>query len=241
MPRVVKFENVRVLRDGQLQDTDLWVEDGKVIDPATRFWRARSDADHAPDEVVDGRGCIASPGFIDVQLNGGFGFDFSNPTTQERDVLSVRQRLVATGVTAFCPTLVSSSAAVYAQIMSRYAPTTDGAQCKAANIMGIHLEGPFINVERKGAHDENVLLAPVDGLQSLEDRYGSLEHVRIITLAPELPGAPEAIRALSARGIVVSGGHSQANIATATDAVECGLTMLTYVFWMRTVARAIPD
>uniref|UniRef100_K3WPK7 N-acetylglucosamine-6-phosphate deacetylase n=1 Tax=Globisporangium ultimum (strain ATCC 200006 / CBS 805.95 / DAOM BR144) TaxID=431595 RepID=K3WPK7_GLOUD len=228
--RVLKIENVRVLRQGKLQRTSLWVVDGKIADPQTRFWTLSTQQELAPHAVIDGRGCIASPGFIDIQLNGGFGHDFSNPDITEQQILDVAQRLVATGVTAFCPTLVSSSADVYSRVASKYMRTHNAHTRKAANMLGLHLEGPFISTERKGAHNESVLLAPVDGIVSLEQRYGALDNVAIITLAPELEGAMDTIQALSAKGIVTSAGHSVADVNTAIEAADRGLTMLTHVF-----------
>ncbi|TMW55180.1 hypothetical protein Poli38472_013942 [Pythium oligandrum] len=228
--RVLKFTNVRVLRDGQLRNEYFWVADGKVIDPQSRFWQRHSEVDHAPDEIIDGRGCILAPGFIDVQINGGFGLDFSSPAISESEIEFVAHNLVSTGVTAFCPTLVSSSAEVYHAILPKFRVTSDGEKRRAANILGVHLEGPFINVECKGAHDAGVIVAPTNGLKSLEERYGPLDHVKIITLAPELPGAMDAIQALCERGIVASGGHSQANVDVAIKAVGAGMRMLTHVF-----------
>ncbi|DBA02944.1 TPA: hypothetical protein N0F65_005971 [Lagenidium giganteum] len=227
---VLKFENVRVLRDGKLRNEYFWVKDGKVIDPQNRFWQCATEEVHAPDQVIDGRGCIIAPGFIDVQINGGFGHDFSNPTITPKEIEYVSQCLVSTGVTAYCPTLVSSSAEVYKAVMPLYKRTDDGADRKAANILGLHLEGPFINTERKGAHDERVLLAPVNGIDSLLERYGPLDEVSLITLAPELEGAPAAIAALKERGIIASAGHSRANVQTAMEAVDHGVTMITHMF-----------
>lgn len=231
MTSVLKLENVRVLRGGRLQQTYLWVADGKIVDPQARFWHARAQPQFAAHTVVNGRGCIVAPGFIELQLNGGFGHDFSRPDIAPRDILDVAQRLVATGVTAFCPTLVSSSADVYRALAPKYQRTTDAHTQRAANVLGLHLEGPFINALRKGAHDERQLLAPTDALASLEQRYGTaiLEATSIVTLAPELDGAMDAIDALRRRGIVVSAGHSLATIDVAMQAAERGLSMLTYV------------
>jgi N-acetylglucosamine-6-phosphate deacetylase len=225
--KVLKFENVRVLRDGKLRDEYFWVENGKVIDPQKRFWKKANEKDHAPDEVIDGKGCIIASGFIDVQINGGFGFDFSNPEIKEEQIELVAKKLVSTGVTAFCPTLVSSSTDVYQALIPKYKRTNDGEVRKAANILGVHLEGPFINPQRKGAHDEKVLLAPTKGVVSLVERYGTLEGVSIVTLAPELEGAFETIDELRKKGIVVSAGHSLASIKTATEASRHGLSMIT--------------
>ncbi|GLE07683.1 hypothetical protein PINS_up018286 [Pythium insidiosum] len=193
--RVIKLENVRVMRDGALRNTYLWVENGKIIDPQSRFWQIKTEAEYAPDQIIDGRGCIVAPGFIDVQINGAFGVDFSNPAITAKDIETVAQCMVATGVTAFCPT-------------ARFSRTTDGAKRQAANILGLHLEGPFINVERKGAHDPG----------SLEERYGSLEHVAIVTLAPELEAREEPSRPCEPEASCRLQATRMANVATAIDA-----------------------
>ena len=226
MPHVIKFENVRVLRDGRLQDTYFWVRDGTIIDPQTRFWAGATEEIVQPDEIVDGQGCILAPGFIDIQINGAYGYDFSDPTITEEQIEEVAQGLVKTGCTAFCPTIVSSDAAAYRALMSKFPRTTDGEKKNKANMIGLHLEGPFINPRRKGAHNESVLTTPSTGIL---ERYGTLENTALVTMAPELEGAPEAIRFLREQGIVVSAGHSDAHFDKALEGVHCGMTMLTYV------------
>uniref|UniRef100_A0A4W5L3E1 N-acetylglucosamine-6-phosphate deacetylase n=1 Tax=Hucho hucho TaxID=62062 RepID=A0A4W5L3E1_9TELE len=109
--------NVRVLRGGKLVPTFLWVENGKIMDPQARFWRAQTAAEYGPTRVVDGRGLIVAPGFLDVQLNGAYGHDFTDMDCTPENILEVRQRLLATGVTAFCPTVISSSAETYSQVL----------------------------------------------------------------------------------------------------------------------------
>ncbi|KDO23872.1 hypothetical protein SPRG_10019 [Saprolegnia parasitica CBS 223.65] len=228
----LKIENVRVLRGGKLVPTFLWVENGKIMDPQARFWRAQTAAEYGPTRVVDGRGLIVAPGFLDVQLNGAYGHDFTDMDCTPENILEVRQRLLATGVTAFCPTVISSSAETYSQVLPKFSRTDDGHIVGGANMIGLHLEGPFINRERKGAHKEEVFAEPEEGLKSLEARYGPLtrDTVAIVTLAPELKGALSAISELSQRGIVVSAGHSSANVQQANLGMDAGITMLTHLF-----------
>merc|ERR1712166_462634 len=77
--QVTKFRNCKLLRGGEIVQDDLWVQHGKIIDPESRFWEAvLGDELEAPDVVVDCKGMLLSPGFIDVQLNGAFGVDFTN-------------------------------------------------------------------------------------------------------------------------------------------------------------------
>ncbi|KAF0697643.1 Aste57867_11692 [Aphanomyces stellatus] len=228
----LKVENVRVLRGGKLTKTFLWVENGKIADPQARFWRSHSKAEYGPLKQIDGKGLILAPGFVDIQMNGAYGHDFTDVKCTAEDVLEVRQKLLATGVTSFCPTVISSAASTYAQVLSKFKRTSDGHIVKGANMVGLHLEGPFINKRRKGAHKEEVLLDPIDGIESLEAVYGPLSHDRValVTLAPELKGANLAISQLVERGIVASAGHSSANIQEAIAGVEAGVTMLTHLF-----------
>lgn len=240
---VLKVVNVRVLRGGRLVDADLWVVNGKVVDPEVRFWDADSEETYAPQRIVDGRGGIVAPGFVDVQFNGGYGIDFSQPDVTVEQIHEVAHKLLSTGVTSFCPTVISSRPDNYRAVLATFEraisaqkerlrqqsmtnePVADGAAC----MLGLHLEGPFINRERKGAHEEATLREPTKGIDSVLECYGTLENVAIVTLAPELEGAMAAIRGLRERGVVVSAGHSSATIDIAVEAVKNGVTKLTCV------------
>eukprot|EP00947_MAST-08B_sp_MAST-8B-sp1_P002079 g2079.t1 len=84
--RVTRFTNIRLLRGDAFVDEDLWVRDGRIIDPQSRFWEAADAKEFMADEVVDGGGCIVAPGFIDVQINGAFGIDFSSTSINSADI-----------------------------------------------------------------------------------------------------------------------------------------------------------
>uniref|UniRef100_A0A8D0RSU7 N-acetylglucosamine-6-phosphate deacetylase n=1 Tax=Sus scrofa TaxID=9823 RepID=A0A8D0RSU7_PIG len=107
---VLQFTNCRILRGGALLREDLWVRGGRVLDPEKLFFEERRVA----DEQRDCGGCILAPGFIDVQINGGFGVDFSQATEDVGSgVALVARRILSHGVTSFCPTLVTSPPEVY--------------------------------------------------------------------------------------------------------------------------------
>lgn len=241
---VLKVENVRLLRGSRLVKADLWVVNGKVVDPEVRFWTADSEEAYGPQQIVDGRGGIVSPGFIDLQFNGGFGVDFSQTDVSVEQIREVAHKLLATGVTSFCPTVISSRPEKYRAVLATFKRafqeqserieqqkmTAERVDNEAAKMLGLHLEGPFINKQRKGAHEEATLQEPVKGLESVLECYGSLENVCIVTMAPELDGAMQAIRGMADRGVIVSAGHSSATIDIAVEAVKHGVTKLTYVF-----------
>ncbi|XP_010166198.1 N-acetylglucosamine-6-phosphate deacetylase, partial [Antrostomus carolinensis] len=205
---------------------DLWVREGKILNPEKLFFDEKGSA----DIQLDCKDSIIAPGFIDVQINGGFGVDFSLATDDLKPGIDlVSQKILSHGVTSFCPTLVTSPPSVYHQILPQMSIRNGGAH--GAGILGAHLEGPFISKEKKGAHPEHCLRTFEAGaFQDLLATYGSLDCVRIVTLAPEMKRSSEVIRELTKRGICVSLGHSVANLSQAEEAVQHGATFITHLF-----------
>lgn len=161
-------------------------------------------------------------GFIDLQINGGLGCDF---TSEPESVYQLSQQLPRWGCTAFMPTLVTSDFEAYQRslkIISEIKQTATGAR-----VLGVHLEGPYLNRHYKGAHDSRYLRPPnLDEVQKLL----AAGPVRMMTLAPELPGALEVIAFLAKQGIVVSTGHSGANYDEARAAFKAGASYVTHLF-----------
>ncbi|XP_034670972.1 N-acetylglucosamine-6-phosphate deacetylase [Drosophila subobscura] len=221
--RLLQFTNCRLVRGHQLVRDDLWVRDGRIINPEPVFFDEQARA----HKRIDCHNAIIAPGYIDLQINGGYGVDFSHDKdTIEAGVNKVAQGLVQSGVTSFCPTLVTSPNASYHAILPRIPKTVPNG----AGILGIHAEGPFINPQKKGAHPENCIQTIDKGLETLETTYGSLERIKIITLAPEKVSDPEVIGQLVAKGITVSLGHSVATLSDGERAVQQGATMITHLF-----------
>lgn len=160
-------------------------------------------------------------GFCELQINGGFGHDFA---ADPSSIWAVGERLVEHGVTQFLPTLVSSGFGLVDQALESLAAGPPSGWVGAEPI-GWHLEGPWLNPERAGAH-------PVGALRSATDdgRLSRENGVRLVTLAPEVPGALPLIGLLAGRGVVVSCGHSAASPEQAEAAFAAGATMLTHVF-----------
>ncbi|XP_031303318.1 N-acetylglucosamine-6-phosphate deacetylase isoform X1 [Camelus dromedarius] len=223
---VLQFTNCRILRGGALLREDLWVRGGRILDPEKLFFEERRVA----DEQRDCGGCILAPGFIDVQINGGFGVDFSQATEDVGSgVALVARRILSHGVTSFCPTLVTSPPEVYHKVLPQIPVKSGGPH--GAGVLGVHLEGPFISREKRGAHPEAHLRSfEASAFQDLLATYGSLDNVRIVTLAPELDRSHEVIQALTALGICVSLGHSVADLGAAEEAVRSGATFITHLF-----------
>ncbi len=168
---------------------------------------------------------FVAPGFIDLQINGGFGFEVG---PDPADLRALAERLPETGVTAFLPTLVSRTEDTYQTAFAAYdAVAREGTRPGAARILGLHLEGPLLAPTRAGAHDRAPIVAAT---ASLLDRLADPTRVRLITLAPERPDALGLIALLRARGIVVSLGHTDASFDIFTAGVDAGATLATHVF-----------
>jgi len=210
---VTQLINCRLLRDGELVHDDLWIQDGVIIDPRERFFTHKLTSDHK----VDLGGLIVSPGYIDSQINGAFGVDFSTcvPDELPAGLRKVAFGLLQHGVTSFLPTLMSSSPENYRRILANVQPTP-GTVHNGAEILGWHLEGPFLNANVAGSHDKAYIRSFEPGRNGIHDVYGPfLDSVRIITIAPELQGALDVIQRLSRAGIVVAAG-------TGPDMGRCG-------------------
>jgi N-acetylglucosamine-6-phosphate deacetylase len=161
------------------------------------------------------------PGFVDLQVNGVDDIDVSR--ADGRDWIRIGELLIEQGVTSWCPTLVTAPLSRYELPLNRIAEAQALAQLLPA-IIGAHLEGPFLG-GAPGAHRRD-MLAPID----LAWLAALPTIVRLVTLAPELELAAEAIELLVERGIIVSLGHSTPSIAQSDTAVQAGAAMATHLF-----------
>lgn len=223
--RITQFRNCLILWDQQLIREDLWIRGGKIIDPEKLFYVEQKTA----DVVVECHGATIAPGFIDVQINGAFGIDFSVETDDIRaGVGKVAKGLLSHGVTSFCPTVVTSLPDSYRKILPQIERRNGSSE--GAGVLGVHLEGPFISLREKGAHTPEYITGFDHGFADLLTMYGSLDSVSIFTLAPELDNALDIIQALVSKGITVSLGHSMANLGQGEEAVKAGASFITHLF-----------
>ena len=180
--------------------------------------------------ILDIEGDWISLGGVDLQINGALGLAF--PDVQMRDFGRLRQIcdfLWEQGANEFLPTIVTTSIenihrslAVFAEFIAQQSPGT-------AQITGIHLEGPFLNPQKRGAHPQAYLLPlTLDSITIVLSKY--TEIIKIITLAPELDQTGTVIPYLRSLGIIVSLGHSQANFTQAESAFASGASMVTHAF-----------
>jgi N-acetylglucosamine-6-phosphate deacetylase len=210
---------------------------------------ADGEPPRTPDEHLD-HGVLA-PGFIDLQVNGYYGVEFD--AVDEADWRMVAGRLPETGTTAFVPTFITAplpqladtlkAAADLIEQLSPASPASPASPSLAspaglaspgpttshARILGVHVEGPFINPVRGGAHNRDWMTDPTpEAVGALLD--AAQGHLTIMTLAPERPGALAAIRQLAGRGVLVSVGHSDALAWQVAEAADAGARMVTHLF-----------
>lgn len=180
-------------------------------------------------QVVDVAGDWISLGGVDLQINGALGLAFSDLRPENADMLQkISQFLWDVGVDGFLPTLVTTSVENIQRSLAVIADILPNQQA-GAKILGVHLEGPFLNFQKRGAHPAEYLL-PLT-IEEVKRVLGNYAHVvKIITLAPELDPTGEVIPYLRSLGITVSLGHSQATAAEAQRAFELGATMVTHAF-----------
>jgi N-acetylglucosamine-6-phosphate deacetylase len=163
------------------------------------------------------------PGFIDIQLNGGFGFDF---TTQPETIWDVGEKLPELGITSFLPTIITSPLATIERALHSYQNGKPN-DYQGANIPGFHLEGPFINPKKRGAHNIDFIQVPDP---AIIEGWDPEAGVRMLTIAPELPGAKNLILTLNQRGVVISAGHSCADIFQAKEGFAAGVRCASHLF-----------
>lgn len=220
----IVIHSARVIADG-LDTAEGWIvlADGAVI--------ARGEGagwqDVGADEVVDararaGEGAVLTPGFVDLHGHGGGGASFEGDTDAIRTARAVHR---AHGTTRAVLSLVTGALPHLEQQLSAIAALT----ATDADILGVHLEGPFLAASHKGAHDEHALHDPTPAAVTalLEAGGGQL---RQITLAPELPGALDAVARFVDAGVVVAVGHTGADMSETHEAFDAGARLLTHAF-----------
>ena len=177
-----------------------------------------------PDLALDSG--VLVPGLVDLQVNGYYGVDLAECDADGWAL--VARRLPETGTTAFLPTFITAPVATLATALRSAAKAAE-AVTAGARVLGVHLEGPFLSPARAGAHRRDWIVPPSPGaVAELLDAGGLL--LRLVTIAPEADGALAAIAALTAAGVVVSLGHTDATAAEVAAGATAGARMVTHLF-----------
>lgn len=176
-------------------------------------------------ELTEG---VLAPGLIDLQVNGAFGHDVAE--VDEAGWHELSRRLTETGVTGYVPTIVTAPLDELIGSLGRYRRVRSAFdRAGGARTLGMHVEAAFLAPERRGAHREDLLLAPLP--QHLEPLLAAGgQDLAYVTLAPELPGGLDAVRRLVAAGVRVAIGHSDATEDQARAAVDAGASLVTHLY-----------
>ncbi|MBV9339746.1 MAG: N-acetylglucosamine-6-phosphate deacetylase [Acidobacteria bacterium] len=180
--------------------------------------------------TVDFGDCILAPGFVDIHIHGAAGIDLMQ--ADGTGLKKIEKFLAAHGVTSYCPTTVTAPVDTTLRVLERLAgrmESREDASEPGAQPIGIHLEGPFLSHSRRGVHPRKDLLSPAI---STFDRFweAARGHISLLTIAPELEGALELIVEARKRGVVVSLGHSDADLEQTRAAVAVGARHATHTF-----------
>lgn len=216
---LLALANGRVLtEEGIVEGRAVLLERGRIVAIV-----AENDARFRAASRHDLDGGLLLPGFIDTQVNGGGGVLFNDEPSIDaiREIGRAHRQF---GTTGFLPTLISDDLHVVAQAV---AAAQEAIEARVPGVLGIHIEGPYLNEARRGVHD-SAKLRDLD-----ESAIGLLTSLRggktLVTLAPEVT-TPQIIRKLVAAGVVVSAGHTNATYEVIGTALRHGLTGFTHLF-----------
>lgn len=212
-----------VTEDGIISGGSLRVEDGVVTAVAEA---GRLEPAGAGEAVVDAGGSWLLPGFIDVHVHGGYGADFMDATPEAIDTIA--RFHASRGTTSLLATTMTAAREELDRVLDNADRYVRGPM-RYAQVLGVHLEGPFISPRFPGAQNPSHIAPPQRmWLEAWEERFPRL--LRIVTLAPEREGALEAIAWLRDRGIVPAAGHTAATYADVQSAVGAGLSHAVHAF-----------
>ncbi len=211
--------NGRIITETEILDDHVLIFNEKIesILPKTE-WSPEN-----MNDVIDANGNYVSPGFIDVHIHGVAGCDTMDGATES--LQKIADTVTKTGVTSILATTMTQEAeAIHKALVC--IRTFMGNQCEGANILGAHMEGPYISKKYKGAQDENNIQKPD---MDFVEKYADV--IKMITFAPEVEGAETFIESMKTYpNIVLSIGHSGATFKQASNAYENGVRHITHCF-----------
>ena len=224
MASATQYINCRQCISGSLFSSPLTIDSNGLIIPNSPL----------PEntQTINLENAIISPGFLELQINGALGFHFAHygeSATYEAGVRKLAKYLPKTGVTGFYPTVPTVSSSLFKEVLPFLKPEEFP---DSASVLGAHVEGPFLAPSKKGAHDAANMHIPASS--SLEDIYGEenlRNRIKVLTLAPELPGALTHIEKLyKSYGVRVSMGHSAADYEAGKRGMSAGANLITHTF-----------
>ena len=223
------MKKITAIKNGRIITPSKTIEKGVVIFEDEKIIAVGQESDVKMPKnakIIDASGKIVAPGFIDIHIHGGKGRDIMDASYEA--INEIAKFVASHGTTSFVPTTISAPRpnllSAMEAVKTAMKKGTDGAE-----VLGVHLEGPYISLEKHGAHNTNYIRRP--SVEEFEEIWEACNHaVRIVTLAPEIEGSKLLIQKLRELGTVASIGHSNATYIQAVDAIKQGVRHATHVF-----------
>lgn len=225
MKRII-IKNGNIYSDGKITLKNIAFENGKITD--TDF---HGDT-YENDTVYDATGKYVCPGFIDIHLHGGGGYDLMDST--EKSICGIVNAHLKNGTTTLFPTTITCSDETLFRLFKIYRKVS----LKFPTFQGLHLEGPFLSYEKKGAHNEKYIRTPYE-YDIDKMLYESDGIIARCTVAPELDGARMLADKMLEKGILMSAGHSNATARQIIEAFSWGFTHVTHFYNMSPSVRKL--
>lgn len=219
------IKNAKIIYPDRIESGSVQIKDSKI----TGIFREEDISDrqnHEDECVIDAKGMYLSAGFIDIHIHGAGGRDTMEGTEEALNVIG--KAIAKHGATSFVPTTMTMDIPSVRKVVSLVASLKD-KRMAGANVLGVHLEGPFINPNKLGAQNPEYVLAPsVDSVKKMIDGYEN--SIITVTLAPEMAEDDAVIKYLYDKDIHVSLGHTCADYETAVKAIQSGVTHATHLY-----------
>ena len=223
MSEVGERPELVALRGRVVTDYEVWPEGTILIEGgAIRDVAPDDSLLEDADEVHEHPDALLVPGFVDAQVNGSYGVDAA---CEPGRIPELSEKLLSTGTTSYLPTVISSPESLYEDVLPEIGAAANSSS--GAEVLGVHLEGPFLNLEKRGAHAAAYVVPPDERMLG---RLLDLGTVRMLTVAPEVEGAGAVVDLAVRRGVVVSAGHSNAPFEVAYEAFDGPFSGVTHLF-----------
>lgn len=212
------IKNANTVMANCIVKRDILIKNGKIADIAPVL-------DIPGEEIYDAEGLTLLPGFIETHSHGAVGYLCSS---EDIDLQAILDFEASEGVTTWAVTHHTMATEDFEKKLPE-ALGLMGKEGKGAKIGGIHAEGPFINVAKKGAMNEKRIILPT--IETFDRMYDACEgNLKLITMAPEMEGATEVIKHAVSKGVKVSAGHTDATYDQMMRAIDAGVTRMTHTF-----------
>ncbi len=211
------YTNAKVVFENEIKEMCVVTQNGKIKDVCERF-------DVSDCEIIDCNGNFLSPGFADIHVHGGGGFSAMSDNSDE--IVKMCYAHALRGTTSILPTTLAAKVKRLHKAIDSISEAKK--KCDVSNILGVHLEGPFISMDMKGAQSPDNILVPTD--ENIADLLDYSKEIKIIGAAPEVEGGMNVGIQAAKRGIVASVAHSNADYSVIEKALENGYSDVTHIY-----------